>query len=118
MPLIVDLAAPLHIENLERNQPDFEFSKQVILKGLRAVSDLEFEYAMALMNRRLDRQVDTLFLMTSDEYSYLSSSLVKEVARLGGALDGLVPDVVAAALERKFHGGANASPDAQVSERS
>ena len=61
--------------------------------------------------------MDTLFLMTSDEFSYLSSSLVKEVARLGGALDGLVPDVVATALKRKFHNGAAPSPDAQVSER-
>jgi len=91
---------------------------QVILKGLRAVSDLEFEYAMALMNRRLAPQIDTVFLMTSDEYSYLSSSLVKEVARLGGALDGLVPEFVAEALKRRFQEGAEASPDAQVAERS
>src|SRR5205823_9203076 len=91
---------------------------QVILKGLRAVSDLEFEYAMALMNRRLEPRVDTLFLMTSDEFSYLSSSLVKEVARLGGSLDGLVPGAVAAALKRKYHDGAAPSPDAQVAEKS
>lgn len=91
---------------------------QVILKGLRAVSDLEFEYAMALMNRRLEPRVDTLFLMTSDEYSYLSSSLVKEIARLGGALDGLVPEAVASALKRKYHDGATPSPDAQVAEKS
>ena len=93
-----------------------ERQAQVILKGLRAVSDLEFEYAMALMNRRLDPRVDTVFLMTSDEYSYLSSSLVKEIARLGGALDGLVPDAVAEALKRKFHDGP--SPNAQVAEKS
>jgi pantetheine-phosphate adenylyltransferase len=71
---------------------------QVIIKGLRAVSDFEFEYAMALMNRRLAPDIDALFLMTSAQYSYLSSSLVKEVARLGGSLEGLVPEPVAQAL--------------------
>jgi pantetheine-phosphate adenylyltransferase len=73
-----------------------------IIKGLRAVSDFEYEFAMALMNRRLEPAVDTLYLMTSAEFSFLSSSLVKEVARLGGELDGLVPDPVRKALTERF----------------
>jgi pantetheine-phosphate adenylyltransferase len=76
----------------------------VIIKGLRAVSDFEYEFAMALMNRRLAPNVDTLYLMTSPEYSFLSSSLVKEVARLGGRLDGLVPEPVWEALTERVGG--------------
>jgi pantetheine-phosphate adenylyltransferase len=76
----------------------------VIVKGLRALSDFEYEFGMALMNRRLRPEIDTLYLMTAAENSYLSSTLVKEVARLGGSLDGLVPQVVADALQRKLHG--------------
>jgi pantetheine-phosphate adenylyltransferase len=74
----------------------------VIVKGLRAVSDFEFEYAQALMNRRLRPEIDTLYLMASAEVSYMSSTLVKEVARLGGSLDGLVSPSVAEALRRKL----------------
>jgi len=81
-----------------------EHSAQVIIKGLRAISDFEYEFAMALMNRRLRPDIETLYLMTSAEYSYLSSTLVKEVARLGGALDGLVSEAVAAALRKKLRG--------------
>jgi pantetheine-phosphate adenylyltransferase len=77
---------------------------QVIIKGLRAISDFEYEFAMALMNRRLRPDIETLYLMTSAEYSYLSSTLVKEVAQLGGALDGLVSEAVAAALRKKLRG--------------
>lgn len=75
----------------------------VVVKGLRAVSDFEYEFAMALMNRHLQPTVDTFYLMTAAQYSYLSSSLVKEVARLGGDLRGLVPDSVVAALENKVN---------------
>ena len=63
----------------------------VIVKGLRAVSDFEYELQMALMNRRLAEHVETMFLMTGADYSYLSSNIVKEIARLGGAGEGLVP---------------------------
>lgn len=65
-----------------------------VLKGLRAVSDFEYELQMALMNRKLNRNVETVFMMTSSRYSFLSSSLVKEVARLGGCVKELVPDHV------------------------
>ena len=74
----------------------------VIVRGLRALSDFEFEFEMALMNRRLDSGIETVFMMTNAEYSYLSSSIVKEVAGFGGSVDGLVPEVVKEYLERKF----------------
>jgi pantetheine-phosphate adenylyltransferase len=76
----------------------------VIVKGLRAVSDFEYELQMALMNRRLADNVETVFLMTGAEYSYLSSNIVKEIARLGGAVEGLVPDSVERRLRQKLAG--------------
>lgn len=72
-----------------------------IVKGLRAVSDFEYELQMALMNRRLSDKVETIFLMTGAEHSYLSSSIVKEIARLGGAVEGLVPSRVEQRLRQK-----------------
>ena len=75
---------------------------QVIVKGLRAVSDFEYEFQMALLNRRLQPDVETVFLMTSAEHSYLSSSIVKEIARLGGDVRGLVPASVLSLLKQKF----------------
>ena len=74
----------------------------VIVKGLRAVSDFEYELQMALMNRRLAERVETMFLMTGAEYSYLSSNIVKEIARLGGAIEGLVPKSVEERLRKKL----------------
>lgn len=65
-----------------------------IIKGLRAVSDFEYEFQMALMNHKLSKDIETLFMMTSGKYQYLSSSIVKEVARHGASLDGLVPDIL------------------------
>jgi pantetheine-phosphate adenylyltransferase len=73
-----------------------------IIRGLRAVSDFEYELQMALMNRRLDADIETVFMMPSEEYTFLSSTMVKEVAFLGGEVKGLVPDVVAKALKEKF----------------
>lgn len=69
-----------------------EKNSNIIIKGLRAVSDFEYEFQMALMNRKLNPDVETLFMMTSGKYSYLSSSIVKEVARHKASLEGLVPD--------------------------
>ena len=74
----------------------------VIVKGLRAVSDFEYELQMAHMNRRLSRAVETVFMMTGSEYSYLSSSIVKEIARLGGSVEGLVPNHVGTRLQQKY----------------
>jgi len=76
----------------------------VILRGLRAVSDFEFEFQMALMNRKLDDDVETMFLMPKEEYTYLSSRLVKEIARLGGDISGFVPDCIVRALREKYPG--------------
>ncbi len=73
-----------------------------ILRGLRAVSDFEYELQMALMNRRLDANIETVFMMPSEEYTFLSSTLVKEVASFGGSVKGLVPEIVERALEKKF----------------
>lgn len=74
-----------------------------ILRGLRAVSDFEYELQMALMNRRLDTSIETVFMMPSEEYTFLSSTLVKEVALFGGSVKGLVPGAVEAALKKKFN---------------
>ena len=76
----------------------------VIIRGLRAVSDFEFEFQLAQMNRSITRDVETLFMMTSVPYSYLSSSIVKEVSSLNGPVDKLVPPLVKSALDGKFRG--------------
>jgi pantetheine-phosphate adenylyltransferase len=73
-----------------------------VVRGLRAVSDFEFEFQMALMNRQLDAGVETIFLMPKEEYTYLSSRIVKEIARLGGDVSNFVPACVAEALNAKF----------------
>jgi pantetheine-phosphate adenylyltransferase len=73
----------------------------VIIRGLRAVSDFESEFQMALMNKRLNPDVEIVFFMTSYEYSYLSSGVVKEIARLGGSVNGLVPECVEIKLKEK-----------------
>jgi len=74
----------------------------VILRGLRALSDFEFEFEMALMNRRLDEGIETVFMATNAEYSYLSSSIVKEIAGFGGSVESLVPKIVEEYLKRKL----------------
>jgi pantetheine-phosphate adenylyltransferase len=71
-----------------------EAGATLIVRGLRAVSDYEYELQMALMNRRLTPSIETVFLMAKEEYSYVSSRLVKEVARLGGDVSGLVPEAI------------------------
>jgi len=74
----------------------------VIVKGLRAMSDFEYEFQMALLNKYLDDTLETIFMMTNVEYTYLSSSAVKEIALNGGRLDGLVPQCVNERLQRKI----------------
>ncbi len=74
----------------------------VILRGLRAVSDFEYEFQMALINRRLNRDVETVFLMTGYQWFYTSSNLIKEAASLGGSVKGLVPDLVNERLQQLF----------------
>lgn len=79
-----------------------ETGATLIVRGLRAVSDYEYELQMALMNRRLAPEIDTVFLMAKEEYSYVSSRLVKEVARLKGDVSGLVPEPVRQRLISRF----------------
>src|SRR4051812_8740986 len=73
-----------------------------VLRGLRAVSDFEYEFQMANMNRKLDPELETLFMMTGEDYFYISSRFVRDVARLGGEVKGLVPPNVLAALKKRF----------------
>jgi len=76
----------------------------VLLRGLRAVSDFEYEFQMASMNRHLIPEVETLFLTPAEQYGFISSSLVREISRLGGDVSGFVPAAVAAALEAQWRG--------------
>ena len=90
-----------------------EFARQhdltVVIRGLRAVSDFEFEFQLALMNRKLNENIETIFMMPKDTYTFLSSRIVKEIARLGGDVGGFVPAHVQTALARKFPGAKNES---------
>jgi len=92
----VDLFGGLLVDYVRRR------NAQVILRGLRAISDYEYEFQMALMNRRLEPAVETIFMMPAERYTYLSSRIVREVAQLGGAIDGLVPPLVVARLKAKI----------------
>jgi len=78
----------------------------VILRGIRAISDFDYEFQMALMNRRLDPRIETVFMMPAESYTYVSSRLVKEVFQLGGRVSGLVPPVVERRLREKYRVGA------------
>ncbi len=79
-----------------------ELDTRVIVRGLRSGSDFEYEFDMAFMNRRLTPEIDMAFFMTTQEYMFLSSSLLKEVAKLGGDITGMVPPLVAKSVARKF----------------
>jgi pantetheine-phosphate adenylyltransferase len=100
-----------HIPNVEVDcfhglLVDYAASKQatLLLRGIRAVSDYEYELQMALMNRRLRPQIETVFLMAGEAYSFLSSQVVKEVIRFGGDVSGLVPPLVEARLRERLLG--------------
>src|SRR5438445_3794759 len=75
---------------------------QAVVRGLRAVSDFEFEFQLALMNRKLNERIETIFMMPKDTYTFLSSRIVKEIARLGGDVRAFVPEPVESALKKKF----------------
>ena len=75
---------------------------QAIVRGLRAVSDFEFEFQMALMNRKLDQKIETIFMMPKETYTFISSRIVKEIARLGGDVSPFVPSHVGVALKKKL----------------
>ncbi len=91
----VDTFNGLLVDYVERR------NAQVIVRGLRAVSDFEFEFQMALMNQRLKPAIETVFMMPAEQYTYISSRLIKEVFSLGGRVDGLVPELVEERLRRK-----------------
>ncbi|MFZ0450534.1 MAG: pantetheine-phosphate adenylyltransferase [Desulfatiglandaceae bacterium] len=88
---------------------DYAIEKKanVILRGLRALSDFEYEFQMALMNRKLNREVQSLFLMTDYKWFYISSTIIKEAAGLGGDISGLVPKIVEKRLKEKFRDAKN-----------
>mgnify|MGYP001597495102 CR=1 FL=1 len=74
----------------------------VIIRGLRAISDFEFEFSRALLNRELENEIETIFIMTKDDYAFLSSSIVKEIAMFEGSVKGFVPEIVEMKLRDKF----------------
>ena len=84
-----------------------EIGAQVIVRGLRVISDFELEFQMALTNKKLAADIEFMCLMTSQEYAFLSASTVKEIAMLGGCVEGMVPPHVAEAMRAKFDGPAN-----------
>lgn len=92
------------IESVDGLIVDFAYRKgaKAIIRGLRAVSDFDYEFQLALMNRRLEREVETVFLMTAFRWIYISSSIIKDAARHGGDVSGLVPDHVCEKLREKF----------------
>lgn len=94
----------VHVKAFKGLTVDFirQIGAKVMIRGLRASSDFEREFEMALMNRKLAPDIELLCLMTSSQYQFLSSTLIKEVAKLGGCLEGMVPDHVAVALKEKF----------------
>lgn len=79
-----------------------EQKAQAIIRGLRAISDFEYEFQLAMMNKRLDVNIETIFLMSASKYSFLSSSIIKQVALLAGGVEGLVPPQVEEALKLKL----------------
>jgi len=79
-----------------------KYGAKIILRGLRAVSDFEYESQMALMNRRLEKEIETFFMISSEEYAYLSSSFVKEIASLGGDVSTMVPQGVNKELRKRY----------------
>ena len=93
----------VEIESFGGLLADYAHSKNacVLVKGLRAVSDFEYEFQMALANRKLNAELDTVFLMTSSEYMYLSSSVVKDIAVHGGSVAGFVPDEIVQDIVRR-----------------
>jgi pantetheine-phosphate adenylyltransferase len=91
----IDTFGGLLVDYVERR------GAQVIVRGLRAVSDFEYEFQMALMNQRLNGRIDTVFMMPAEQYTYISSRLIKEVFGLGGRVHGLVPDIVESRLREK-----------------
>ena len=104
IPEIGDGSSRLVVESFWGLTAEFARKKQAIaiVRGLRAVSDYEYELRMALMNRRLEPGIETVFVMAAEEFSFVSSSLIKQVFSLGGRVDGLVPELVEAGMREKL----------------
>jgi len=96
----------IRIERFDGLLVDFARQQQAsaVVRGLRAISDFEFEFQMALMNRKLEPEIETIFMMPAEKYTYISSRIVKEIARLGGDVTAFVPASVADALQTRLHG--------------
>ncbi len=104
----------VEVDHFEGLLVDFVSAKgaQAIVKGLRAMSDFEYEFQMALLNRKLEPNIETIFMMTNHKYSYLSSSMVKEIAALGGSIVDLVPESIRTDILSKFH--TNTGGDSEI----
>jgi pantetheine-phosphate adenylyltransferase len=94
----------IKVESVSGLLVDYAYTRgaRAMIRGLRAVSDFDYEFQLALMNRRIEREVETVFLMTGFRWIYISSSIIKEAARHGGDVSGLVPDHVCERLRKKF----------------
>ncbi len=104
LPALQNDKCELVVDSFSGLTADFARRKnaQAIVRGIRAVSDYEYELRMALMNRRLEPNIETVFLMAAEEYSYVSSNLMKQVFTLGGRVEGLVPELVEAKMRDKI----------------
>ena len=94
--VLVDFFHGLLVDYVKRKEAN------VILRGMRALSDFEYEFQMSLMNRKLSRDIETIFMMTDYKWLYTSSTIIKEAASYGGAIQGLVPDIVCQKLKEKY----------------
>ena len=94
--VLVDFFHGLLVDYVKRKEAN------VILRGMRALSDFEYEFQMSLMNRKLSRDIQTIFMMTDYKWLYTSSTIIKEAASYGGAIQGLVPDIVCQKLKEKY----------------
>jgi pantetheine-phosphate adenylyltransferase len=105
LPEIEDGKCLLTVDSFSGLTADFARNKQAtaIVRGIRAISDYEYELRMALMNRRLEPTIETVFLMAAEEYAYVSSNLMKQVFTLGGRVEGLIPAAVEAKMREKLN---------------
>jgi pantetheine-phosphate adenylyltransferase len=103
---IVHGSCRLRVEDFQGLLVDYAIQREAdaIVRGIRAISDYEYELQMALMNRRIEPRIETVFMMPAEAYSYVSSRLVKEVFLLGGKIEGLVPPSVEALMQKKLDG--------------
>lgn len=104
LPLLDHSECKLSVKSFSGLTADFarDCEAKAIIRGIRAVADYEYELRMALMNRRLEPEIETVFLMADEEYSYVSSTLMKQVFLLGGRVDGLIPELVQVRMRKKM----------------